>query len=65
MEYDSEVIKYLIPLSFFFSDKYMSTSYNGSAWRKRIPFSKTYSKTEKIYTGKYLLVILMYHSKNK
>ncbi|XP_031538706.1 uncharacterized protein C12orf50 homolog isoform X11 [Vicugna pacos] len=32
------------------SDKYMSTSYNGSAWRKRIPFSKTYSKTEKIYT---------------
>ncbi|XP_047722098.1 uncharacterized protein C12orf50 homolog isoform X3 [Prionailurus viverrinus] len=31
-------------------DKYMSTSYNGSAWRKRIPFSKTYSKTEKIYT---------------
>ncbi|KAM8935047.1 uncharacterized protein C12orf50 homolog isoform 4-T4 [Lycaon pictus] len=30
-------------------DKYMSTSYNGSAWRKRIPFSKTYSKTEKIY----------------
>ncbi|XP_021102195.1 uncharacterized protein C12orf50 homolog isoform X2 [Heterocephalus glaber] len=27
-------------------DKYMSTtSYNGSAWRKRIPFSKTYSKT--------------------
>uniref|UniRef100_A0A8C3WWG3 Chromosome 12 open reading frame 50 n=1 Tax=Catagonus wagneri TaxID=51154 RepID=A0A8C3WWG3_9CETA len=32
------------------SDKYMSTSYNGSAWRKRIPFPKTYSKTEKIYT---------------
>uniref|UniRef100_A0A8D0NHR2 Zinc-finger CCCH domain-containing protein n=1 Tax=Sus scrofa TaxID=9823 RepID=A0A8D0NHR2_PIG len=32
------------------SDKYTSTSYNGSAWRKRIPFSKTYSKTEKIYT---------------
>ncbi|KAF3814594.1 hypothetical protein GH733_017752 [Mirounga leonina] len=32
-------------------DKYMSTSYNGSAWRKRIPFSKTYSKTEKIYTA--------------
>ncbi|XP_070364611.1 uncharacterized protein C12orf50 homolog isoform X2 [Equus asinus] len=31
-------------------DKYMSTSYNGTAWRKRIPFSKTYSKTEKIYT---------------
>uniref|UniRef100_I3M463 Chromosome 12 open reading frame 50 n=1 Tax=Ictidomys tridecemlineatus TaxID=43179 RepID=I3M463_ICTTR len=31
------------------SDKYMSTSYNGSAWRKRIPFSKPYSKTEKIY----------------
>nr|KAF6493857.1 hypothetical protein HJG63_001678 [Rousettus aegyptiacus] len=31
-------------------DKYMSTSYNGSAWRKRIPFSKTYSKTEKICT---------------
>ncbi|XP_039725264.1 uncharacterized protein C12orf50 homolog isoform X4 [Pteropus medius] len=31
-------------------DKYMSTSYNGSAWRKRIPFSKTYSKTEKIST---------------
>ncbi|XP_059260649.1 uncharacterized protein C12orf50 homolog isoform X2 [Mustela nigripes] len=31
-------------------DKYTSTSYNGSAWRKRIPFSKTYSKTEKIYT---------------
>uniref|UniRef100_A0A8D2ARE0 Chromosome 12 open reading frame 50 n=1 Tax=Sciurus vulgaris TaxID=55149 RepID=A0A8D2ARE0_SCIVU len=30
-------------------DKYMSTSYNGSAWRKRIPFSKPYSKTEKIY----------------
>nr|XP_003475944.2 LOW QUALITY PROTEIN: uncharacterized protein C12orf50 homolog [Cavia porcellus] len=30
-------------------DKYVSTSYNGSAWRKRIPFSKTYSKTEKIY----------------
>ncbi|KAM5253777.1 uncharacterized protein C12orf50 homolog isoform 1-T9 [Hipposideros larvatus] len=30
-------------------DKYMSTSYNGSAWRKRIPFSKTYSKTEKLY----------------
>ncbi|XP_060269625.1 uncharacterized protein C12orf50 homolog isoform X2 [Ovis aries] len=32
------------------SDKYMSTSYNGSVWRKRIPFSKTYSKNEKIYT---------------
>ncbi|XP_030618861.1 uncharacterized protein C12orf50 homolog isoform X2 [Delphinapterus leucas] len=32
------------------SDKYMSTSYNGSAWQKRIPFSKTYSKTEKIYS---------------
>ncbi|XP_020744704.1 uncharacterized protein C12orf50 homolog isoform X7 [Odocoileus virginianus] len=32
------------------SDKYISTSYNGSAWRKRIPFSKTYSKNEKIYT---------------
>ncbi|XP_019657803.1 uncharacterized protein C12orf50 homolog isoform X3 [Ailuropoda melanoleuca] len=31
-------------------DKYTSTSFNGSAWRKRIPFSKTYSKTEKIYT---------------
>ncbi|XP_023415156.1 uncharacterized protein C12orf50 homolog [Loxodonta africana] len=31
-------------------DKHMSASYNGSAWRKRIPFSKTYSKTEKIYT---------------
>ncbi|XP_070456198.1 uncharacterized protein C12orf50 homolog isoform X12 [Equus przewalskii] len=31
-------------------DKYMSTSYNGTGWRKRIPFSKTYSKTEKIYT---------------
>ncbi|XP_075408854.1 uncharacterized protein C12orf50 homolog isoform X2 [Tenrec ecaudatus] len=31
-------------------DKYMPVSYNGSAWRKRIPFSKTYSKTEKIYT---------------
>ncbi|KAM9673840.1 uncharacterized protein C12orf50 homolog isoform 2-T2 [Trichechus inunguis] len=31
-------------------DKYMSASYNGSAWRKRIPFSKTSSKTEKIYT---------------
>uniref|UniRef100_A0A7N5KGS2 Chromosome 12 open reading frame 50 n=1 Tax=Ailuropoda melanoleuca TaxID=9646 RepID=A0A7N5KGS2_AILME len=46
-------------------DKYTSTSFNGSAWRKRIPFSKTYSKTEKIYTGKYLLVILIYHSKNK
>ncbi|XP_023581568.1 uncharacterized protein C12orf50 homolog [Trichechus manatus latirostris] len=30
--------------------KYMSASYNGSAWRKRIPFSKTSSKTEKIYT---------------
>ncbi|XP_063568286.1 uncharacterized protein C12orf50 homolog isoform X5 [Pongo abelii] len=30
-------------------DKYMSTSYNDSAWRKRIPFSKTYSKSEKIY----------------
>lgn len=39
----------------------MSTSYNGSAWQKRIPFSKTYSKTEKINTGKYLLVILMHH----
>uniref|UniRef100_A0A8C5V9J9 Chromosome 12 open reading frame 50 n=1 Tax=Microcebus murinus TaxID=30608 RepID=A0A8C5V9J9_MICMU len=33
-----------------YSDKYTPTSYNGSAWRKRIPFSKTYSKTEKIYT---------------
>uniref|UniRef100_A0A8C8ZL73 Chromosome 12 open reading frame 50 n=1 Tax=Prolemur simus TaxID=1328070 RepID=A0A8C8ZL73_PROSS len=33
-----------------YSDKYPPTSYNGSAWRKRIPFSKTYSKTEKIYT---------------
>ncbi|KAI5934865.1 hypothetical protein MM560_G620n2 [Manis javanica] len=33
------------------SDKYTSTSYNGSAWQKRIPFSKTYSKTEKMYTG--------------
>ncbi|XP_036880160.2 uncharacterized protein C12orf50 homolog isoform X2 [Manis javanica] len=32
------------------SDKYTSTSYNGSAWQKRIPFSKTYSKTEKMYT---------------
>ncbi|XP_008592308.1 PREDICTED: uncharacterized protein C12orf50 homolog [Galeopterus variegatus] len=31
-------------------DKYTSPSYNPSAWRKRIPFSKTYSKTEKIYT---------------
>uniref|UniRef100_G1PIQ8 Chromosome 12 open reading frame 50 n=1 Tax=Myotis lucifugus TaxID=59463 RepID=G1PIQ8_MYOLU len=31
-------------------DKYMSTPYNGSAWRKRIPFSKAYSKTQKIYT---------------
>ncbi|XP_054435816.1 uncharacterized protein C12orf50 homolog isoform X1 [Pteronotus mesoamericanus] len=31
-------------------DKYISTSYNGSAWPKRIPFSKTYSKTKKIYT---------------
>ncbi|XP_073070240.1 uncharacterized protein C12orf50 homolog [Manis javanica] len=31
-------------------DKYTSTSYNGSAWQKRIPFSKTYSKTEKINT---------------
>ncbi|XP_027249917.1 uncharacterized protein C12orf50 homolog isoform X2 [Cricetulus griseus] len=30
-------------------DKHMPTSYNGSAWRRRIPFSKTYSKTEKIY----------------
>ncbi|XP_023573366.1 uncharacterized protein C12orf50 homolog isoform X2 [Octodon degus] len=30
-------------------DKHTSTSYNGSAWRKRIPFSKSYSKTEKIY----------------
>ncbi|EGV96280.1 Uncharacterized protein C12orf50-like [Cricetulus griseus] len=37
-------------------DKHMPTSYNGSAWRRRIPFSKTYSKTEKIYPGKYLLV---------
>ncbi|XP_058529760.1 uncharacterized protein C12orf50 homolog isoform X2 [Ochotona princeps] len=32
-----------------YPDKYMSTSYNSSAWRKRIPFSKTYSKNEKIY----------------
>ncbi|XP_064232752.1 uncharacterized protein C12orf50 homolog [Aotus nancymaae] len=32
-------------------DKYISTSYNGSAWPKRIPSSKTYSKHEKIYTG--------------
>ncbi|XP_062058018.1 uncharacterized protein C12orf50 homolog isoform X3 [Lepus europaeus] len=32
-----------------YPDKYMSTSYNSSAWRKRIPFPKTYSKTEKIY----------------
>ncbi|KAM8801518.1 uncharacterized protein C12orf50 homolog isoform 3-T3 [Rhynchonycteris naso] len=31
-------------------DKYMSTSYNGSTWRRKIPFTKTYSKTEKIYT---------------
>ncbi|XP_074082650.1 uncharacterized protein C12orf50 homolog isoform X8 [Macrotis lagotis] len=31
-------------------DKYSSTSYNASTWRKRIPFSKTYSKTEKIYS---------------
>ncbi|XP_008060657.1 uncharacterized protein C12orf50 homolog isoform X2 [Carlito syrichta] len=31
-------------------DKYISTSYNGSTWQKRIPFSKTYTKTEKIYT---------------
>uniref|UniRef100_G1R009 Chromosome 12 open reading frame 50 n=1 Tax=Nomascus leucogenys TaxID=61853 RepID=G1R009_NOMLE len=30
-------------------DKYVSTSYNDSAWRKQIPFSKTYSKSEKIY----------------
>ncbi|KAL6033965.1 hypothetical protein STEG23_025731, partial [Scotinomys teguina] len=30
-------------------DKHMSTSYNGSTWRRRIPFSKTYSKAEKIY----------------
>ncbi|XP_040845615.1 uncharacterized protein C12orf50 homolog isoform X3 [Ochotona curzoniae] len=32
-----------------YPDKCMSTSYNSSAWRKRIPFSKTYSKNEKIY----------------
>ncbi|XP_029414905.1 uncharacterized protein C12orf50 homolog isoform X3 [Nannospalax galili] len=32
-----------------YPDKRMSTSYNSSAWRRRIPFSKTYSKTEKIY----------------
>uniref|UniRef100_A0A4X2LIL6 Chromosome 12 open reading frame 50 n=1 Tax=Vombatus ursinus TaxID=29139 RepID=A0A4X2LIL6_VOMUR len=31
-------------------DKYNSTSYNASTWRKRIPFSRTYSKTEKIYS---------------
>ncbi|XP_073937885.1 uncharacterized protein C12orf50 homolog isoform X1 [Castor canadensis] len=31
------------------ADKHMSTSYNGSAWRKRIPFPKMYSKTEKIH----------------
>ncbi|KAM6214304.1 uncharacterized protein C12orf50 homolog isoform 2-T2 [Rhynchocyon petersi] len=31
-------------------DKYISASYNGPAWHKRIPFSKTYSKPEKIYT---------------
>ncbi|XP_064232745.1 uncharacterized protein C12orf50 homolog [Aotus nancymaae] len=30
-------------------DKHVSTSYNGSAWPKRIPSSKTYSKSEKIY----------------
>ncbi|XP_075810739.1 uncharacterized protein C12orf50 homolog isoform X3 [Microtus pennsylvanicus] len=30
-------------------DKHVSTTYNGSAWRRRIPFTKTYSKTEKIY----------------
>lgn len=34
----------------------MSTTYNGSAWRRRIPFTKTYSKTEKIYPGNYSLV---------
>lgn len=58
----SKLYNNLIPVSFVSSDKYMSTSYNGTGWRKRIPFSKTYSKTEKIYTGKYLLVILMYHT---
>ncbi|KAI5931931.1 hypothetical protein MM560_G554n3 [Manis javanica] len=31
-------------------DKYTSTSYNGSAWQKRTPSSKIYSKTEKINT---------------
>uniref|UniRef100_A0A7N4NTV8 Chromosome 12 open reading frame 50 n=1 Tax=Sarcophilus harrisii TaxID=9305 RepID=A0A7N4NTV8_SARHA len=36
-------------------DKYTSTSYNASTWRKRIPFSKTYSKTEKIYSGMRLM----------
>ncbi|XP_051028971.1 uncharacterized protein C12orf50 homolog isoform X2 [Acomys russatus] len=30
-------------------DKHMPAPYNSSAWRRRIPFSKTYSKTEKIY----------------
>lgn len=37
----------------------MSTTYNGSAWRRRIPFTKTYSKTEKIYPGNYSLVTSM------
>ncbi|KAM4882929.1 uncharacterized protein C12orf50 homolog isoform 4-T4 [Thomomys bottae] len=30
-------------------DKHAPTSYNGSTWQKRIPFSKMYSKNEKIY----------------
>ncbi|CAO2581560.1 Uncharacterized protein C12orf50 homolog, partial [Lemmus lemmus] len=40
-------------------EKHMSTTYNGSAWRRRIPFTKTYSKTEKIYPGNYSLVTSM------
>ncbi|XP_032972817.1 uncharacterized protein C12orf50 homolog isoform X1 [Rhinolophus ferrumequinum] len=47
--FSSRVHVYKEPKLHLCPDRYMSTSYNGSAWRKRIPFSKTYSKTEKIY----------------
>ncbi|KAM5287892.1 uncharacterized protein C12orf50 homolog [Ctenodactylus gundi] len=43
-------------------EKYTSTSYHGSGWRKRIPFSKTYSKSEKTYPGSSQISTLLIHS---
>ncbi|XP_064232748.1 uncharacterized protein C12orf50 homolog [Aotus nancymaae] len=46
-------------------DKHISTSYNGSAWPKRIPSSKTYSKSEKIYPGPCKLAVSLRLLKNE